>query len=70
MHAQAGEREVSSEAIQELARQWGLPFFETSAKRGWHVNEVFNHLLSHMRRRYPRGSPKSRRRRRDQCVVM
>ena len=54
----------------ELAVQWGLPFYETSAKRGWHVNEVFTHLLSKMRKRYPHGQPKSRKRRRDQCVLM
>lgn len=56
--------------MQELAVQWGLPFYETSAKKGWHVNEVFNHLLVRMRKRYPHGQPKNRRRRRDQCVVM
>ena len=50
--------------------QWGIPFYETSAKRGWHVNEVFNDLLTHMRRRYPNGAVKARRRKWDQCVVM
>ncbi|OJT13893.1 Ras-related protein Rap-1b [Trametes pubescens] len=65
-----GEREVSSETMQELAVKWGLPFYETSAKRGWHVNEVFNHLLSRMRKRYPNGVPKSKKRRRDQCLIM
>ncbi|KAI0788090.1 ras-domain-containing protein [Fomes fomentarius] len=65
-----GEREVSSQQMQELAVQWGLPFYETSAKKGWHVNEVFNHLLVRMRKRYPDGQPKNRKRRRDQCVVM
>ncbi|KAI0709803.1 ras-domain-containing protein [Earliella scabrosa] len=65
-----GEREVSSQQMQELAVKWGLPFYETSAKRGWHVNEVFNHLLVHMRKRYPDGQPRTRTRRRDQCVVM
>ncbi|EIW57833.1 ras-domain-containing protein [Trametes versicolor FP-101664 SS1] len=65
-----GEREVSSETMQELAVKWGLPFYETSAKKGWHVNEVFNHLLSRMRKRYPNGVPKSKKRRRDQCLIM
>ncbi|KAI0364760.1 ras-domain-containing protein [Pilatotrama ljubarskyi] len=64
------EREVSSETMQELAIRWGLPFYETSAKKGWHVNEVFNHLLSRMRKRYPNGVPKSQGRRRDQCLIM
>lgn len=70
--SQTGEREVSSQQMQELAVQWGLPFYETSAKKGWHVNEVFNHLLVRMRKRYPDGMPRGHRhRRRDgQCVVM
>ncbi|KAI0654677.1 RAP1B [Cubamyces menziesii] len=66
-----GEREVSSQAMQELAVRWNLPFYETSAKRGWHVSEVFNDLLSRMRKRYPDGPPKgSATRRKDQCHIM
>ncbi|KAL7279404.1 hypothetical protein ACG7TL_007246 [Trametes sanguinea] len=64
------EREVSSQAMQELAVKWGLPFYETSAKKGWHVSEVFNDLLSRMRKRYPNGTPQSKKRRRDQCHIM
>ncbi len=67
---QRGEREVSSETMQEMAVKWGVPFYETSAKNGWHVNEVFHHLLLRMRKKYPAGEPKSKKRRRDQCVVM
>ncbi|KAI0628515.1 ras-domain-containing protein [Trametes polyzona] len=65
-----GEREVSSETMQELAVKWSLPIYETSAKKGWHVNEVFNHLLSRMRKRYPNGVPKSEKHRREQCLIM
>ncbi|RPD54304.1 ras-domain-containing protein [Lentinus tigrinus ALCF2SS1-7] len=67
-----GEREVSSQQMKELAVEWGLPFYETSAKKGWHVNEVFNHLLARMRKRYPDGMPKGHRHRRKdgQCVIM
>ncbi|KAI0648838.1 ras-domain-containing protein [Trametes meyenii] len=65
-----GEREVSSAMIQDLAVRWGLPFYETSAKKGWHVNEVFNDLLSRMRKRYPNGTPRGRTRRREQCLIM
>ena len=70
LYFQRGEREVSSEKMRELAAKWGVEFYETSAKNGWHVNEVFQHLLSLMRRKYPTGEPKSKKRRRDQCVVM
>ncbi|KAI1786766.1 ras-domain-containing protein [Ganoderma leucocontextum] len=65
-----GEREVSSERMHELAVKWGVPFYETSAKNGWHVDEVFQLLLERMREKYPAGEPKSKKRRRDQCVVM
>ncbi|KAI0706744.1 ras-domain-containing protein [Cerioporus squamosus] len=67
-----GEREVSSQQMSELAVQWGLPFYETSAKKGWHVNEAFNYLLARMRKRYPDGMPKGQRHRRKdgQCVIM
>ncbi|KAJ2990007.1 hypothetical protein NUW54_g8610 [Trametes sanguinea] len=51
------EREVSSQTMQELAVKWGLPFYETSAKKGWHVSEVFNDLLLRMRKRYPNAVP-------------
>ncbi|EED77569.1 predicted protein, partial [Postia placenta Mad-698-R] len=47
------EREVSRAKIQELARQWNLPFYETSAKRNWHVEDVFQDLVRQMRKRYP-----------------
>ncbi|KAJ8692770.1 Ras- protein rsr1, variant 2 [Pleurotus ostreatus] len=35
------EREVQHATIQSLASRWNLPFYETSAKRNWHVNDVF-----------------------------
>ena len=56
--------------MQELAMKWDVQFYETSAKKGWHVNEVFHDLLLWMRKKYPAGEPKSKKRRRDQCVVM
>jgi len=47
------EREVQRNTIQSLASQWDLPFYETSAKRNWHVGEVFEDLLKQMQARYP-----------------
>ena len=35
------EREVQRSAIEALATRWNLPFYETSAKKNWHVNDVF-----------------------------
>jgi putative ribosome biogenesis GTPase RsgA len=47
------EKEVDSERIRKLSNDWGVPFHKTSAKRGWHVTEVFEDLLRQMRRHYP-----------------
>ena len=40
------EKKVSSERGQELADKHGLSFFETSAKSGQNVNEVFQHIAT------------------------
>ncbi|KAH9933663.1 ras-domain-containing protein, partial [Epithele typhae] len=66
----AGEREISGQVMQDLAQQWGMPVYETSAKNGWHVSEVFSTLLSQMRKKYPNGLPKRKHRKRDQCILM
>ena len=61
MCVQYTEREVTRTAIQDLAKQWNLPFFETSAKKNWHVHDVFEALTRQMRKRYPDVLPKKRR---------
>lgn len=66
------EREVTRETIQELAARWGVPVYETSAKRNWQVSAVFEDLLRQMRIRYrmvdtPVKRPAKRHRR---CIVM
>jgi len=47
------EREVQRSYIQELSSSWKLPFYETSAKRNWHVDDVFEDLVRQMRSVYP-----------------
>ena len=47
------EREVPRSTIQALSNRWDLPFYETSAKRDWHVIDVFEDLVRQMRHRYP-----------------
>jgi len=39
------EREVSTDVAKELARQWNIPFFETSAKERINVEEAFYQLV-------------------------
>lgn len=67
---QRHEREVSSEAMQDMAVKWGVPFYETSVKRGWRSNEVFYYLLGRMHSKYPGGEPKDKKGWRVQCVIM
>ncbi len=64
------EREVERSAIQSLSSRWGIPFYETSAKRNWHVSEVFEDLLRQMRKYYPADPSKRRKRRVSGCTVM
>ena len=63
------EREVQRSTIQRLASHWGLPFYETSAKRNWHVSDVFEDLIRQMRERYP-DKHKKKRQSSDKCIVM
>ncbi|KAL5526048.1 hypothetical protein ACEPAG_7386 [Sanghuangporus baumii] len=62
------ERDVDKEIIAATAQRWGLPFYETSAKRNWHVNDVFEDLVRQLRERYP-ASPK-RKKRGERCIIM
>ncbi|KAI0346320.1 ras-domain-containing protein [Trametopsis cervina] len=61
------EREVNRQAIQEFADRWNVHFFETSAKKNWHVQDVFEDLTRQMRKRYP--TPPKKRRKKD-CIIM
>jgi len=63
------EREVQRNAIQSLADGWNLPFYETSAKRNWHVAEVFEDLVRQMRKRYP-SDPSKKKKSRRPCIIM
>ncbi|KAI0084109.1 small GTPase superfamily [Irpex rosettiformis] len=60
------EREVTRQTIQEYTTRWGLPLYETSAKKNWHVKDVFEELTVRMRKRYP--SPPKKRRKKD-CLI-
>lgn len=63
------EREVDNELIKSLAARWGLPFYETSAKRNWHVNSVFEEVVRQMRERIP-VEPTKRKERDHKCIIM
>ncbi len=65
---QYNEREVTRAAIQELVTRWNLPFYETSAKKNWHIDDVFEDLTKQMLKRYPNEAPKKRRKK--ECIIM
>jgi len=64
------EREVQLSTISNLSQRWNLPFFETSAKKNWHVSEVFEDLIRQMRNRYPEDPVKAKKKSHYKCVVM
>jgi hypothetical protein len=64
------EREVQRATIQALASRWDLPFYETSAKRNWHIVDVFEDLVRQMRARYPPEPARRIRKRTKLCVIM
>ncbi|KAI1783942.1 ras-domain-containing protein [Ganoderma leucocontextum] len=65
------EREVSSETMRKLAVEWGVSFYETSAKKGWHCSEVFHYLLGQMCKKFPGGELKSEKGgRKNLCTIM
>jgi GTPase SAR1 family protein len=51
------EREIPRETMMRLSTLWGVPFYETSAKKNWNVQEVFEDVIRQMRERYPDGNP-------------
>lgn len=63
------EREVQRSYIQELSSTWKLPFYETSAKRNWHVDDVFEDLVRQMRSAYPEEKKVRKVGRRGICVI-
>ncbi|EIW84188.1 hypothetical protein CONPUDRAFT_100023 [Coniophora puteana RWD-64-598 SS2] len=62
------EREVSNDTAQTLSSRWHAPFYETSAKRNWHVTETFEDLVRQMLAKYPHD-PKPKKKGHP-CIVM
>ena len=53
-------RVITEEEGKKLAKEYKIGFFESSARTGKNVNEVFNYLVKEISR--PRGKKKNRRR--------
>lgn len=65
------EREVSRELMASLSQEWGCPFYETSAKMNWNVNEVFEEIVHQIRSRIPKEEEELRikKRKGGKCLV-
>lgn len=42
------ERKVAATEGEQLAREFGIPYIESSAKSGFHIHEIFSTLLDNM----------------------
>ncbi|KZV73154.1 hypothetical protein PENSPDRAFT_683187 [Peniophora sp. CONT] len=68
-----GEREIGTHTLDELSARWGgVPIYETSSKRNWHVLDVFTDLTRQMRERIPvtPAKKRSKKRFRSACIIM
>ncbi|KAF8197207.1 ras family-domain-containing protein [Mycena galopus ATCC 62051] len=72
------ERRVDAATIESLSTQWNIPFYETSAKLDWHVNDVFDDLVRQLRLQVQHApdpdlpDPVMKRRERQQgsCIIV
>ena len=66
------EREVPWTTIKALSETWKLRFFETSAKKNWHVQDVFEDMVRQLRQHYPAPQGKHSRKKSKPkiCTVM
>jgi len=60
------ERQVPTAEAQELAKQWGMPIFETSAKARINVEEAFFQLVREIKKSGP-GGPGGKRKPKTVC---
>ena len=49
----AAERNVTMQEGEDLAHEWGIPFFETSAKTGHNVQEMFLEIVQQIHQKMP-----------------
>ena len=68
-----GERQVSRSEGEELAKSWGCPFFETSAKLRENVDVIFEQIVREVRS--SRGERNANdnvedQERREKCIIM
>eukprot|EP00005_Dracoamoeba_jomungandri_P003581 CAMPEP_0174259354 /NCGR_PEP_ID=MMETSP0439-20130205/8183_1 /TAXON_ID=0 /ORGANISM="Stereomyxa ramosa, Strain Chinc5" /LENGTH=187 /DNA_ID=CAMNT_0015343199 /DNA_START=143 /DNA_END=706 /DNA_ORIENTATION=+ len=63
------EREVLERDGKALAAQWNCPFFETSAKNHYNIDEAFTALVREVRRYRTNTAPKDTPKKKGRCTV-
>ena len=63
------ERDVTTAEGQDLAKTFGCPFFETSAKSSATVEEAFFEAVREVNRRLPLGTTREGKAKKKDCVI-
>ena len=64
------DREVTKEEGGALAKSYGCPFFETSAKTTQNVDQMFMDVVRALRGRINDGSPKPQSVKKTKCIIL
>jgi small GTP-binding protein len=64
------ERQVNKQEAEDLAKSWGIPMFETSAKLRKNIDEAFHALVRLIHPPKSSSSSSSSRRKRKQCPFL
>eukprot|EP01124_Arcella_intermedia_P002199 TRINITY_DN11204_c0_g1_i3.p1 TRINITY_DN11204_c0_g1~~TRINITY_DN11204_c0_g1_i3.p1 ORF type:complete len:191 (+),score=30.03 TRINITY_DN11204_c0_g1_i3:26-598(+) len=64
------QREVSQEEGERLAKQWGIPFFESSALTRTNVDEVFFSVVREIRKQTNWKPKKDARKQKKRCAIL
>lgn len=64
------EWRINAEHISQLAKEWKISLFHTSAKQNENVTEAFTHLVSLVRNSNSKPSTQDRQRRRGLCNLL
>lgn len=64
------EREVPRHMVQSLSSKWDLPFYETSAKRNWHIGDAFEDLVRQMRTQSSGDGGGGKKKKGGGCFIM
>lgn len=67
-----GSREVSSDDAEALARSWGVPYVETSAKTKVNVDRVYYDLLGRIQQKKQQDvpGPKKTKKKKKKCTIL